>query len=68
MAVAVGVDAFQQRLRRGLDRPQLQLAQQRIRRGELGEVSEQLLPRDEAVRIAVVVTRHDREPLLRKLC
>ena len=53
VAVGVGVDALQQRLRRGLDRLHLELAQQRVRRGELKEVIEQLLPRDEAVRVAV---------------
>ena len=52
-AVAVGVDALQQRLRRGLDGLRVQLAEQRAGRGELGEVLDQLVARDEAVRAAI---------------
>ena len=52
-AVAVGVDALQQRLRRGLDRLHLELAQQRARRDDLREELEQLVPIEVAVRAPV---------------
>ena len=52
-AVAVGVGALQQRLRRGLDRLHLELFQQRARRDDLREELEQLVPIEVAVRAPV---------------
>ena len=52
-AVPVGVGALQQRLRRGLDRLHLELAQQRARRDDLREELEQLVPIEVAVRAPV---------------